>query len=304
MMLTTAAALSPAALWGVYQFGVNALLLVLAGVLGAVVTEGALNFIKNEKLSVTNGHALLVGLVLALLMPAGAPPWMALLGGVLAILVGKAPFGPLGGAPLSPALVGLLIIGISWPAGVGSYEYPTSAAGTVEVHNPAPAESPVEAFIADPSDAAEYSPTGLFLGNQVAQTGCASPLLLLLGGLFLMLRKVSRWQAPAGYLLGVAVFAFVMNGVDPGAYATAEFHLFTGAAMLGAFFLTTEMVCTPVTPKGMFFFGLLAGVLTVLFRMTGVPFGRVAFAILIAQLATPLLDRLAQAPFGKVVTHA
>jgi H+/Na+-translocating ferredoxin:NAD+ oxidoreductase subunit D len=305
MMLTMVAALVPATLWGFYQFGFNAVALVLAGVLGAVGTEAIINTVKKEKFTFLDGHALLVGLMLALLLPAGVPWWIALIGGVMAILIGKAPFGPLGGAPMSPTLIGLLIVALSWQAEINTYVNPRGCCDAESsVENAAPAESPQDAAIADPSDAADYCVVGLFLGNQVAPVGCASPLLLLLGGLFLFIRKNARWQAPFGFILGIAVFAGSLNAIDPGTYAPASFHLLTGAAMFGAFFLCTEPTCTPVTPWGMFLFGFMGGCLTVLFRISGLHFGRVAFALAIMSLATPLFDRIAQTPFGKVATHA
>jgi electron transport complex protein RnfD len=239
-----------------------------------------------------------------MMIPAGAPAWIALVGGVTAILIGKAPFGPLGSAPLSPALVGLLILVLSWPQELNQYAHPrsvTSEVGSVEL---APAETPQGAVLVDPSDAAEYEPVDLFLGFQAGSVGTVSPLLLLLGGLFLVLRRVARWQGPVGFVLGLAVTAAITHASAPGQNPSTAFQLCTGMAMFGAFFLCTEWTATPVTPRGLFFFGFLAGILTLIFRLSGLPFGRVAYAVLIVSLATPLLDRLAPRPFGKVVRNA
>ena len=135
--------------------------------------------------------------------------------------------------------------------------------------------------------------------------GTISPILLLLGGLFLIRSRAGRWQGPVGFLLGLGVAAWIAHAIDPGGFPSAGFELFTGAAFFGAFFLCNDWSSTPVTPRGLFLFGLSAGVLTLIFRVTGgLPFGRVAFAVGFASLLTPLFDRIAPTPFGKGVRHA
>ncbi len=305
MIATTIIALTPALLWGFFQFGFKAVLLVALGVAGAVGTEAALCAIRKQPITIGDYHAVLVGLTLALLVPAGAPWWLVLVGAVTAILVGKAPFGPLGGAPINPALVGLLIVAISWPGELASYDFPTTAPEIFDAADIAPAESPVDAVTIDPSDAGEYCPFMLFSGFQTGTIGAISPLLLLLGGLFLIVQRVGRWQGPVGFLLGLGLAGAIMHGIDPGAFPSGSFQLFTGMAFFGAFFLCNEWSSTPVTPWGLFLFGLGAGVLALIFRVTGgLEFGRVAFAIGFMSLLTPLLDRIPLTPFGKGVHHA
>lgn len=305
MISTTILALTPAMLFGFYQYGIKAVIMVALGVLGAVGTEAALCAIRKQPLTIGDHHAVLVGITLALLVPTGAPWWMVIVGSVMAILVGKAPFGPLGGAPINPALVGLLILAISWPGEMAAYDYPTTDAVASAVADIGPAEAPVDAVTIDPSDAGEYCPFMLFSGFQVGPLGAISPLLLLLGGLFLIVQRVGRWQGPVGFLLGLGLAAAIMNGLDPGAFPPSSFQLFTGMAFFGAFFLCNEWTSTPVSPWGLFLFGFGAGVLALIFRVTGgLPFGRVAFAIGFFSLLTPLLDRITLTPFGKGVRHA
>ncbi len=305
MIATTILALTPAMLWGFFQFGVKAVLLVALGVAGAVGTEAALCAIRKQPLTIGNYHAVLVGLTLALLVPAGAPWWLVLVGAVMSILIGKAPFGPLGGAPINPALVGLLIVAISWPGEIASYDFPSTAPEIFGAADIAPAEAPQDAVTIDPSDAGEYCPFMLFSGFQTGAIGAVSPLLLLLGGVFLVIQRVGRWQGPVGFLLGLGVAGAIMHGIDPGAFPSGSFQLFTGMAFFGAFFLCNEWSSTPVTPWGLFLFGLGAGVLALIFRVTGgLEFGRVAFAIGFMSLLTPLLDRIPPIPFGKGVRHA
>jgi electron transport complex protein RnfD len=304
MVLLFIAALLPAAAWGVYQFGVPALMVLLCGVAGAVGTEALMGRITGQGLTVGNGHAALVGLVLAMLLPPAAPWWLALVGGAMGILVGKLPFGPLGGAPINPALVGVLIVAISWPAQVNAYRQPLSAPEELRAEGAAPAEHPLAAVRTDPSDAAEYDAATMFLGHQVGPIGGISPLLLLLGGLFLIWRRVIRWQAPAGFLLGVLAVSGLAAAISPMAHPPAWFHLTTGLVLFGAFFLCTDWSSSPVSPLGLFLFAFSAGALSVVLRMTDLHFGRVPWAIVIMSLATPLFDRIVQAPFGKVVRHA
>jgi electron transport complex protein RnfD len=304
MIITTLAALVPAALFGIYQFGLPALVLLAVGVLTAVATEAVVNKVARQPLSVGDGHAALVGLMVGLMLPAGAPWWLVMVAAAVGILVGKLPFGPLGSAPLSPALVGLLIVAISWPDEVNMFAHPATASAELQAVDAAPAESPLLAVAIDPSDAADYTPRDLFLGLQAGPIGGISPLLLLLGGLFLIWRRVARWQGAVGFLLGVAVTAGVAHAIDPGGCAPASFHLLTGLTMFGAFFLCTEWTTTPVTPWGLFLFGLFAGMLTIILRMSDLHFGRVPWAVTLMTLTTPLLDRIAAVPFGKVARHA
>jgi electron transport complex protein RnfD len=304
MILTRIAALAPAALWGFYQFGSKAILVVATAIVGAAVAEATVDKLAVKPYSIRDFHAVSVGLILGLLLPAGVPLWLGFIGGALGVLIGKKPFGPLGGAPLSPALVGLLILAVSWPAEVTRYVQPSTAPSELKTDDAAPAESPEQAAYLDPSDAAEYDAADLFLGMQVGSIGAISPLLLLVGGLFALWRKAARWQAPLGFLLATGVAAGIAHGAAPYSVAPASFYLLTGGAFFGAFFLCTEWTSTPVTPWGMFVFGALSGGLAIVFRVFGMPFGGVPWAIVLISLGTPLLDRIATAPFGKSASHA
>ena len=177
LITVTLIALVPAMLLGFYQFGPKAVLLVGLGITGAVGTEAALCVVTKKPLTIKDHHALLVGLMLALLVPVGAPWWLVLVGAALAILVGKAPFGPLGGAPINPVLVGLLIVSMSWPDAISSYEHPLSAPEIFAAADAAPAEAPQDAVTIDPSDVGDYCLGSLFLGNQAGAIGAVSPLL-------------------------------------------------------------------------------------------------------------------------------
>ncbi len=304
MMLTTIAGLCPAVIWGVHQFGLRALFLIEVGIGAAVLTEFVINKIMKKKTTIRDFHAVLVGLTVALLIPVGAPWWLVFFGGSLAVTLGKAVFGPLGGAPISPALVGLLIVAASWPAEINSYRTHKNADAAWHEENVAPEEPPLKAVAADPSEIGNYDVIKMFVGQQTGAIGAVSPLMLLIGGLFLLWRRVINWQAPLGFIIGLGAAAAIGHAVDPWGCPSAAFHLFTGSAMFGAFFLCTDWTSTPVSPIGAFLFGLFAGALALLFRLAGMPFGAVPWAIVIMSLATPLFDRIKQRPFGKAVRHA
>lgn len=300
----TIAALVPAAAWGIYQFGVPAALVIAGGVAGAMLAEGLVTQLGRGRLTLRDGHAALVGLLVALMLPAGAPWWVALIGAAVGILVGKMPYGPLGGHPLSPAIVGLLVVTMSWPGEVTSFTTPRSAAAELKAADAAPAEDPQTAVRLDPSDARDYRTVDLFLGKQAGAIGAISPVLLLLGGLILIWRRAARWQGPVGFLLGLGLAATIAHAASPYGIPSPTFQLLTGLAFFGAFFLCTEWISTPVTPWGLFLFAFFAGALAILFRLTGMEYGAVPWAIVIMSLATPLFDRIAPVPFGKVVHHA
>jgi electron transport complex protein RnfD len=304
MMLMTIIALVPAALWGVFQFGFRAVYLMEVGIVGAVLAEFLVNKFSGKPSTLGDLHAVLVGFMLALLMPVGAPWYLVFIGAFLAVLIGKMVFGPLGGSPISPVLVGLLIVAASWPVEISNYQHPTTAPDEYHASNVAPPESPLDAVFVDPSDMDDYAAWDLFLGKQVGPIGAISPVLLLIGGLFLILMRVARWQAPVGFLIGLGVAAAMANSSNPELHASAWFQLFSGSAMFGAFFLCTDWSSTPVTPIGMFLFGLIAGGLAVLFRMSGMPYGPVPWAIAVMSLATPILDRIHRNPFGKAARFA
>lgn len=304
MVLPFVAALLPAAAWGVYQFGTPALGLLAAGVAGAAGTEILADRLAGGAFRSRDWHGVLVGLVLAMMLPPGAPWWLALVGGAMGVLVGKLPFGPFGGAPMNPALVGLLIVAVSWPEHVGAYRQPRSAPEELQGEGVAPAEHPLDAVRIDPADILDYDAKALFLGRQVGAVGGISPLLLLLGGLFLVWRRAIRWQAPAGFLLGAALAAGVAAAVNPATGAPVWFHMTAGLVVFGAFFLCTDRPSTPVSPWGLFVFAFGAGALAVILRTGDLHFGHVPWAIAIASLGTPLFDRIASPLSGKVARHA
>jgi electron transport complex protein RnfD len=303
-MVARTLSLLPAAGFGVYQFGVGAAFTLSAAVLGALLTEGALDVVSKRRPQALDGHAALQGLLLGMMLSPVAPWWVALIGGVAAVLIGKAPFGPLGGAPLSPAIVGLLVLAISFPQDLRQYAPPRTADSALRAQDAAAPEMPVDSVLIDPSDAQEISTLHAFLGDQVGAIGAISPLLLLLGFLLVLWLRAGTWQGPLGYFLGMGMAAQLGHVLLPDSLPGAAFHLTTGMSALCGLYLVTEPICTPVVPRGLFVFGVVAGALAVVLRASALPYAPEAWALAIAMLATPLFDRIRPRPFGKVATHA
>jgi len=298
-MLWRAAALTPALGVGLWQFGASAILVIAGAVGGALVTEALVGRLAQRPFSLLDGHALFVGLLLAAMLPPAAPWWMAALGAALGIGVAKIPFGPLGSHPLPPALIGLLALTLSWPAAMSRFSTPRSAPAALHAAEVAPPESPIVAVRADASDALEYAPGRLFLGDQAGPLGAVSPLALLVGALVLLVSGVARPHGMIGFLAGVGLTAAVAHGVAPGSAPPTFLHLFAGLTCFAAVFLVTEPVTTPVAPTGLLLWAFAAGVLAVILRQLGGHDDGVPWAVAILSIATPLFDRLRPRPFGK-----
>ncbi len=304
MMMAFMVALLPALAWGVYQYGASVIVLLVSACAAAVAADAVVSKMTKTAGSAPDGHAVLTGMLIAAMLPPAAPWWVAAVAAAVAIFIGKAPFGELGGAPIAPAVVGILIVTLSWPEAVDNYVQPTTAAEALKAEGVASAETPIGAVLIDPSDMTEYDTKELWLGRQVGSSGTTGPLFLILGGLALIVARAARWQAPLSFIAGMGMSAVVANGIDPTVYPSAEFHLATGMTMFAAFFLCTDHPSTPTSPNGLIAFGLLAGILAYLLRVAGLEFGAEPWAVAIISLATPILDRLRPAPFGKVVSHA
>ena len=268
--------LIPAVLSGVIFFGWHALAIILSSVLSAILTEVIVLKMMKRPLTIKDGSAVVTGLLLALIIPPTVPLRIPMIGAAFAIALGKQIFGGLGYNPFNPALIGRAFLLASWPSLMMKWVWPVNSLAWAGKN-------------ADALGLLREGTTGipylqLFLGNISGSLGETSALALLLGALFLVVYKIIDWRIPVSYLGTVMIMALVM-GQDP------IFHLLTGGLMLGAFFMATDYVTTPVTPKGRLFFGIGCGLLTMLIRRYGgFPEG-VCYSILLMNLATPLLDR-------------
>ncbi|MGQ9778963.1 MAG: RnfABCDGE type electron transport complex subunit D [Bacillota bacterium] len=302
LMAAVVAALLPAVAAAVYFFGWRALAVVAVSVLTAVVVEAVCVRLAGRKF-VMDGSAALTGLLLAMVIPPDVPLWLPVIGAGFAIAVGKQIFGGLGHNPLNPALLGRALLLVSWPTIMTTWRWPEGAlAWAAGATKPAAVATATPLYLAKSGTLAKLGVKipylQLFLGNRAGSLGETSVLALLLGGLFLIAIKVIDWRIPLSYLGSVAALALLF-GEDP------LFHLLTGGLMLGAFFMATDYVTSPLTKRGRVIFGLGCGLLTMLIRRYGGYPEGVCYAILIMNATVPLLERATMPRrFGEVKARA
>jgi electron transport complex protein RnfD len=289
----------PAVILGVSHYGAPALGVLALSISCAMIWELIMNFAMKRPASIGDGNAAVIGLLFAMLMPATTPWWAVVVGTFVAVVVGKEIFGGIGCNPLNPALVAIAILMLSWKHlldfndALVSYElgfnmvYPLAA---------------IKAFGA--SAVSEYSRAGLLMGQQAGGIGTTFGLGLIIGGLYLMLRGHIRWEISLSFLAAIFVTALLFNLSDPDKYANPVFHLLTGYTLIGAFFLAPEDSSSPVNFVPMLLYGVLAGILTVLIRNIGAFVDGVVFAILMMNVANPLLDKIRPKAMGKGIKHA
>lgn len=298
-------ALAPVVLAAVYYFGLSALLVLFACVLGAVLTEwlvGGRGPLADS--TVADGSAVVTGLLLGLTLPPGLPLWMACLGSVVAILVGKTLFGGLGHNVFNPSLTGRAFLQASFPVALTTWAPHGDARAFLELRGDnlaLPFASPEVDAITTATPLArmkfEAVATGagdLLLGSTSGSLGETCALLILLGGAYLAYRRFLNWRIPVGILATVLLFAATLHWIDPSRFPGAEHHLLSGGLMLGAVFMATDPVTSPLTPVGCWIFAAGVGLLIVLIRQFGgLPEG-VMYSILLMNAATPLIDRHTQ----------
>ncbi len=306
IMLTVLVALAPALAASISFFGWDAARLVLACVATCVAAEAGVRKLMGRDLGIGDLSAVVTGLLLAFNLPPGLPTWMAVLGSLAAIIVAKQVFGGLGYNPFNPALIGRIVLLISFPVAMtawSEWRIPSPAAGIDAVTAATPLTLVKNTLVAggdlpfafDGATALQF-----FMGARNGCIGEVSGLALLLGGLYLWRRRCITWHIPATYLLTVAVFSGVLWAIDPAHNMNPLFHLLSGGLLLGAIFMATDMVTTPVTHPGMLIFGIGCGVLTVIIRKWGGYPEGVSFAIVIMNAFTPLLNRATRPRvFGK-----
>lgn len=296
-------ALIPVTLFAMWQFGLSALLVILTTILGGLMTEWFFTARIQRNAVLADGSGLLTCLLLALTLPSSLPLWMAFIGGVAAIGLGKVIWGGLGLNLFNPAMVGrafLLatfpIAMTTWPAVSSDFWQIPSSTFALPLMQ-APATDTVSA--ATPLGLMKFeqqttSAGDLFLGTIGGSLGETSALLLLLGGLFLLMRRSIDWRIPTSIFGSAALFSSILYGINPEIYPSPLFTLLSGGLMIGALFMATDPVTSPLTPKGTFIFGCGIGFLVVLIRVYGgFPEG-VMYAILLMNAATPLIDRYTQ----------
>ncbi len=280
-------ALIPALLVGLYFFGLGALIVTLTAVVSCVAFEFLIQkYMLKTETSIFDGSSALTGLLLAMNLPSNLPVWIVIVGSLVAIGIGKMTYGGLGNNPFNPALVGRVFLLISFPVQMTSW--PVANPLTMSYLD---AETGATALAMFKGHFGEIPSTlNLFLGQMSGSIGEVSALALLAGLVYLLATKVISWHIPVSILATVAVFSGILHVVDSVAYASPVFHLFSGGLMLGAIFMATDYVTSPMNPRGMLVYGVGIGLITIIIRVFGAYPEGVSFAILIMNAFTPLIN--------------
>lgn len=309
VMMLVMLALLPATLAGFWRFGWPAVYLWLVTVLACVFAEALCVRLADRpaKPALADGSAVLTGWLLALSLPPWAPWWLGAVGGAFAVVVCKHAFGGLGQNLFNPAMAARVMLLISFPVemtqwlaplAMGSAGAPDALAALAITFGVVP-DGMTSASLLDHARTAvsrglpitgELDPLALGLGDRAGSLGETSALLLAAGGLFLVFMRVIGLRIPAAFLLGVAVPAAIAHFLAPERFLPPMAHLLAGGVMLGAFFIATDYVTSPSTPLGQWIFGLGCGLLTWIIRSWGAYPEGVAFAVLLMNAATPLID--------------
>ena len=293
IMLTVLIALLPSALFGVYNFGPHALMLILITVAVCVATEAVYEKIVHKKLTIQDYSAAVTGLLLALNLPPSAPWWIAVIGGVFAILVVKQLFGGLGQNIMNPALGARCFLLISFTGRMTNFAVPSGAWGNIA--DTVSGATPLAALKAGES----VNWVNLFFGNIQGTIGETSALAILIGAAILLAKGIIDFRIPLTYIGSFAIFVLLFggHGFDLN-YLLC--HLFGGGLMLGAWFMATDYVTTPITKKGQLVYGVCLGIFTGLFRIFGGSAEGVSYAIIFCNLLVPIIERFTMpVAFGK-----
>lgn len=313
-MLWVMLALTPATAFGIYQFGLPALWTFIITIAGCLLFEAVSLRIAGKPVSLFlfDGSAVLTGWLLAMTLPPWAPWWLALVGAFLAIVVGKQVFGGIGQNLFNPAMVARVALLISFPLEMTTWvdPHPLFSANTpgfieslqLTFNIPSAYDAVTSATILGHvktelgqgiplSGISGYYPaTDFIIGNVAGSLGETSAVLILIGGLLILFLRIISWHIPVSMMLSIALLATIFNFIDPERYPSAIFHVFSGATLLGAFFIATDLVTSPVTGKGQIIFGAGCGALVFVIRTwAGFPEG-MAFAVMIMNAFTPLID--------------
>jgi electron transport complex protein RnfD len=299
IMWTVIASMVPIVAASAYFFGISALLVIAASTLGCVGVEAILG----KPGSVRDGSAVITGVLLGLCLPPAFPLWMAVIGGVFGMFIGKTLFGGLGQNPFNPALLGRAFLQGSMPTAITTFTAPGGSFWTLHASNFAwPFMQVPKADVitsATPLGLMKFDHAGtplwnLMLGSTGGSLGETAGLVIAACGLFLVLKGYVNWRIPVAMLAAAALFSAIAHGFNPGRYPGALFTVFSGGIMLGAFYMATDPVTAPVTNAGRWIFGTGIGALVVLIRFWGgLPEG-VMYAILLGNCMVPFINRATQ----------
>ncbi len=287
-------AMIPALLWSVFVFGFDALRVTLIAVIACLAFEYIIQkYLLKIKPMITDGSALITGILLAFNVPSNIPWWIIIIGSLAAVGIGKLSFGGLGNNIFNPALVGRVFMLISFPVQMTSW--PVNSRSGIDAITSATPLSIIKEGISNGTPISEIteklpSTVDMLFGNIGGSLGEISALLLIIGGLYMLFTKVITWHIPVSIIATVALVAAIFWLVNPVVYINPVYHVLTGGLMLGAIFMATDMVTSPMNPKGQIIYGVGIGLITISIRMFGAYPEGISFAILIMNAVTPLIN--------------
>ncbi|MBF0242103.1 MAG: RnfABCDGE type electron transport complex subunit D [Desulfamplus sp.] len=294
MNINIMAALLPATLFGIVQFGMPALGVICLSIASAMAWEALFSFISKRPIIIHDYNAAVIGMVFGMMLPATIPWWVVIIGTFVSVIVGQQIFGGIGSNPFNPAVIGIAITSLSWKSlfdfdsALVNYQFDFTALdplGALKHQGPQIVDM--------------FSLSSLLMGGQVGAIGSIFGLGIILGGIYLIIRGYIRWEISVAYVAGIILTAWIFNITDPSKYASPMFHLFTGYTLLGAFFLATETSSSPVNLIPMLIYGAMGGFMTILIRNIGVYPDGTIYAILLINLINPLIDKIRPKAFGK-----
>ena len=305
VMIDVIIGLVPAMAAAGYYFRIYALILIPTCVISSVATEWLCNLIRKKPNSLDDFSAVVTGIILALSLPPGLPIWAAIIGSVFSIAIGKMVFGGLGANIFNPAMVGRAFLTASFGMLMTTWTVPATIPeaklsriapeNMIDARTQATPLAWSKLAIKDKNGAKLYNEQQLkatLTGEVGGCLGETSAIALLIGGLYLFIRRTINFHIPLAVLISASVFAAIFYLVDSDAYVQPSFHLSSGALLLCAFFIATDPVTAPLTRRGMWLFGAGVGTITMLIRIVGEYPEGVMFAVLLMNAVTPLIDRL------------
>ena len=298
-------ALIPAFLVSLYFFGLGALIVTATSVAACLFFEWAIGkfLMKKETTTICDGSAVITGVLLAFNLPSNLPIWIIILGALFAIGVGKMSFGGLGNNPFNPALAGRVFLLLSFPVQMTSWPVVGQLTAYTDATTAATPLNLMKQIAGGNIEALKDLPSSfdLLIGNNGGCLGEVSALALLLGLAYMLWKKIITWHIPISILATVFVFSGIMHLVDPELYVSPVLQLLTGGLMLGAIFMATDYVTSPMSKKGMLIYGVCIGLLSVIIRLFGAYPEGMSFAILIMNAFTPLINTYCKPKrFGEV----
>jgi electron transport complex protein RnfD len=311
LMYGVVLSLIPAFLVTLYVFGIGALIVTAISVASCVLVEMTLQkYLLRSEVRIRDGSAIVTGLLLAFNLPSNLPWWMVVLGSIFAIGIGKMTYGGLGNNPFNPALVGRVFLLISFPVQMTSWplpivsrlQYLDATTGATPLGLIKEAVRNGEALPEVMSQLPDHMQ--LFMGQMGGSLGEVSAFALILGFLWLLYKRIITWEIPVFMVATIFILTGILWWINPDKYASPLFHILTGGVMLGAIYMATDLVTSPMTKIGMILYAVGIGLITVVIRVSGAYPEGVSFAILIMNAFVPLINKYIKPKrFGEEVKH-